>query len=320
MAVKDAFRLHGEGSAAPPALLGVHTASGGFHVKAGVLRRGREYAAIKVNANFPGNRERWGLPTIQGLIVLSDAENGSPLAIMDSIEITILRTGAATAVAASCLARPGSTVVTVCGCGNQGKIQLRALLTVLPLRRAFAWDADSRQAETVAAEFSPLLKVEPISGSELHAALLKSDLCVTCTPAKAFYVRHEDIRPGTFIAAVGADSETKQELDPLLFKGNKIIADILDQCAAIGDLHHAIAGGIVSTADVYAELGEIVAGKKPGRTKDDEIIIFDSTGMALQDAAAAIVVYENALRAGFDRRLDFSSTAAAPGAGEAGKS
>jgi alanine dehydrogenase len=320
VAVKDAFRLYGEGNAPRPGLLGVPVAAGGFHVKAGVLHRGREYAAIKLNANFPGNRKRWGLPSIQGLIVLSDADNGSPLAIMDSIEITILRTGAATAVAAASLARPRSTVVTVCGCGNQGRIQLRALLTVLPLRQAFAWDTDYRQAEALAAEFSPSLRVDPISVGGLQAALRKSDVCVTCTPAKAFFVRRDDIRPGTFIAAVGADSETKQELDPLLFKGNKVVADILDQCAAIGDLHHAIAGGIVSTADVYAELGEIVAGEKQGRAKDDEIIIFDSTGMALQDAAAAIVVYENALRAGFDRRLDFSMQAAAPGAGEAAQS
>lgn len=313
-AVKDAFRLNGLGNAARPAILGVHAADGGFHVKAGMLRKEREYAAVKLNANFPGNRERWGLPTIQGIVVLCDAETGSPLAIMDSMEITILRTGAATAVAAAFLARPDANVVTLCGCGSQGRIQLRALRTVLPLRKAFLCDTDPRQAAALAHEFTPLLQAEVLSPDALPAALRQTDVCVTCTPSKSFFVRAGDIRPGTFIAAVGADNESKQEIDPSLFKGNTIVADLVEQCAAIGDLHHAIAGGIVSIADVHAELGEIVAGRKEGRTGEDEIIIFDSTGMALQDAAAAIAVYEKAQRAGFDRYVDFAAIAGISGA------
>lgn len=137
-AVEDAFRRHGLGETNPLGVLGTHVANGGFHIKTAVLGRERNYFAAKCNANFPGNRERNGLPTIQGAILLHDADDGRPLAVMDSIEITILRTGAATGVAAKYLARKDSRTVTVCGCGNQGRIQLRSLCEVLPLRKLFA--------------------------------------------------------------------------------------------------------------------------------------------------------------------------------------
>jgi ornithine cyclodeaminase/alanine dehydrogenase len=115
------------------------------------------------------------------------------------------------------------------------------------------------------------------------------------------------IRPGTFIAAVGADNPEKQELEPELMASAKIVVDILDQCASSGDLHHAIRAGAVSRSDVHAELGEVVAGKKPGRTSQKETIIFDSTGMALQDVAAAALVYEKAEQAGFQRIVEFAA-------------
>jgi ornithine cyclodeaminase/alanine dehydrogenase-like protein (mu-crystallin family) len=116
-----------------------------------------------------------------------------------------------------------------------------------------------------------------------------------------------DVAPGTFVAAVGADNPEKQELHPDLMAKAKIVADLMEQCASMGDLHHAIEAGAVTRADVYAELGEVVAGKKPGRTADEEIIVFDSTGMALQDVAAAAVAYENAERQGCGVRLNFAA-------------
>ena len=115
------------------------------------------------------------------------------------------------------------------------------------------------------------------------------------------------IKPGTFIAAVGADNPEKQELEPELMASAKIVVDILEQCASSGDLHHAIRAGTVSRSDVHAELGEVVAGKKPGRTSQEETIIFDSTGMALQDVAAAALVYEKAGQAGFERTIEFAA-------------
>ena len=136
--VENAFWLHAEGSVLPPKVLGIHAENGGFHVKAGILGSERIYFAAKVNANFPGNQKLYGLPTIQGIIVIYDAMNGRLLALMDSIEITILRTGAATAVAAKYLAPVNAKTATICGCGNQGRISLKALMKVRKIEKAYA--------------------------------------------------------------------------------------------------------------------------------------------------------------------------------------
>src|SRR5262245_26280041 len=150
-AVENAFRKLGQKEVPAPAILGVPCGAGGFHIKAGPFDDGkRQYFAAKCNANFSNNMARFGLPAIQGLVILCDAQSGFPLAVMDSIEITLLRTGAATAVAAKYLARDDSRVVTICGCGNQGRIQLKALTCVLPIERAFAFDADPLASATFA--------------------------------------------------------------------------------------------------------------------------------------------------------------------------
>ena len=294
-AVESAFRLHGEGAVPPPGVLGAQVPGGGFHVKTALLRG---YFAAKVNGNFPENPRQSGLPAIQGVIVLADAAQGRPLAVMDSIEITVLRTGAATAVAARHLARPESRVATVCGCGLQGRIQLRALARVLPLTRAFAWDVDAARARAYAAEMSASLGIDVTPAGELGAAVAESDVCVTCTPSRVPFLKAAFLRPGTFVAAVGADSPDKQELEPAVLASSKVVVDVLEQCAAIGELHHALESGALSRAGVRAELGQVVAGRKAGRTSSMEIAVFDSTGTALQDAAAAALVYEKALRAG----------------------
>ena len=297
-AVEHAFRLHGEGRADPPGILGVHARDGGFHIKAGILDLGRRYFTAKTNANFPGNPERFGQPTIQGVLLLADAERGTPLALMDSAEITALRTGAATAVAARHLARPDAAVVTVCGCGLQGRVQLRALAAVLRLTRAYAIDRDPARATGFASEMSQALGFEVLAADDLDVAARASDICVTCTPSRKPILRHASVTPGTFVAAIGADNEDKQELEPALMASCVIVVDVLEQAATIGDLHHAITAGALTTRDVRAELGQVVAGLRRGRLTDDEIVVFDSTGMALQDVAAAAAVYERAVRTG----------------------
>ncbi|HKD14170.1 MAG TPA: ornithine cyclodeaminase family protein [Candidatus Angelobacter sp.] len=292
-AVESAFWQHGQGNSAPPKVLGMPSTDGGFHIKAALLGSA-PYFAAKLNGNFFYNQQRFAMPNIQGVIVLCDASNGFPLAVMDSIEVTILRTGAATAVAARHLARPDSKVVTICGCGNQGRVQLRALHRVLPVERVYAFDRDEDRARAFAAELSGELKIAAEPAHDLPSAVRRSDICVTCTPAKKHFLRQEHVAPGTFVAGVGADNEDKQELDPRLLASSKVVADVLEQCAEIGDLHHAIAAGLMQRGDVHAELAEVVAGKKAGRTSQEEITIFDSTGTALQDVAAAAVVYERA--------------------------
>ncbi len=306
-AVEGAFRLHGEGRAPDPAIIGVHVPAGGFHTKAGVLDLGRPYFAAKTNANFMNNRTQFGLPTIQGTIVLHDAENGYPLAVMDSIEISIQRTGAATAVAARYLARADSSVAAVAGCGEQGRVQLRAVAGVLPIRCAHVWDIEKARAERLAAELEGELGFGISAVDDFAAAARGADVCITCTPSSEYILGPDDVRPGTFVAGVGADDPHKKELEPALLAASTVVVDVLEQCATIGDLHHALEVGVMTRAQVHAELGAVVAGVKPGRTNEEEIAVFDSTGMALQDTAAAVVVYERALEVGAGQLIDFDS-------------
>jgi alanine dehydrogenase len=297
-AVESAFRLHADGRTLGPGVLGIPAAGGGFHIKAAGLMAERGYFAAKTNANFPDNAQRSGLPTIQGTIVLADALTGTPLAVMDSGSVTALRTGAATAVAAKFLARRDARVATIVGCGVQGEVQLAALAAVLPLRHAWVLDTDRARAEAFAGRAAATLGIRVEAGGDLRAALRESDVCVTCTPSRRPLVSRGDITPGAFIAAVGADNRGKQELDPGLVVSSTLVVDVLEQCAEIGELQHALAAGLMTREGVHAELGDVVTGRRPGRTRDDEIAIFDSSGTALQDVAAAVVVYEKALASG----------------------
>ena len=306
VAVENAFRLHGEGQLQAPQVLSWHTEDGGFHIKAALLPLSRNYFAAKLNGNFFRNRERFDLPNIQGVVLLCDAENGYPYAVMDSIEITILRTGAATAVAAKHLARRDSRVATICGCGNQGEVQIRALTRVLHLQHVLAFDAVEDRARGFAERLSSELNLEVRAIDDLASAIGGSDVCVTCTPSKTPFVKSEHLPKGIFLAAVGSDSPEKQELDPDILASHTVVTDILEQCAEIGELHHALARGLIHRERVHAQLGEVVSGVKPGRTSRDEIIVFDSTGTALQDVAAAALVYERALRDGRGTWLDFA--------------
>ncbi|MGQ0546858.1 MAG: ornithine cyclodeaminase family protein [Betaproteobacteria bacterium] len=284
-AVENAFRLLGEGKAPPPAVLAVQAERGSFHVKAGMLTTDRPYFAAKLNANFPENGPRHGLPTIQGAVILSDATHGTPLAIMDSGSITALRTAAATALAAKYLARKGWSTLAVCGCGGQAEPHLDALRA----ERVILYDINADKAAALAAK----RRVE--ASSDLEHCLADADVVVTCTTSKRWFVTREMLRPGAFVAAVGADHEDKQEIQPQLLAAAKVVTDITAQAVAIGDLHHAVAAGAMSTDDVHAELGEIVCARKPGRESDEEVIVFDSTGTGLQDVAAAMAAYQAAL-------------------------
>ena len=301
--VEEAFRIHAEGRSLPPGVLAVPSAGGGFHVKAAGLTLQRSYFAAKANGNFPDNPRRNRLPAIQGVIVLCDAEDGRVLALMDSMEVTLRRTAAASAVAARRLARPESEVVTVCGCGAQGRAHLRALSHVLPVRRAFAFDVDREASRLFARQMSAELGIEVVVTPELAAGTTASDVCVTCTPSREAFLRPEHVRAGTFVAAVGADAPNKQEVHPALLAAATVVVDVLDQCAESGDLHHALARGAMTRGDVHAELADLVTGRRPGRIHAEQTFVFDSTGTALEDVAAAALVYENATAAGAGTRV-----------------
>ena len=268
-AVEDAFRAHGEGRLHAPGILSVHAEHGAFHTKTASVGR---YFTAKTNANFPGNAP---LPTIQGVVLLFDETNGVPLAVMDSIEITARRTAAASAVAAKHLARRDSHVIELYGCGRQGKAHLEAFARVMAIDHVIRHDVGLNDASN-----------------------RTPDIIITTTTSRQAFL--DKAPKGAFIAAVGADNPQKSEIAPDLMRSSKVITDVTEQAATIGDLHHA------PGAKAFAELGEVVAGRKPGRTSDDEVIIFDSTGTGFQDAAAAAIVYERAKAQGRGTEIRFA--------------
>lgn len=301
-AVADAFRLHSEGRTVLPPPMHIPADSGGFHVKAASLGG---YVAVKTNSNFPANHSH-GLPTIQGAILLFDAANGVLLAMIDSIEITIKRTGAATAVAARYLARPDSRTATISGCGAQGRVQLEALRHGLDIQRVFLFDNDRAAAEQFAAEIGAEGTLDVQVARTLRDATLQSDVIATCTTAHTPYLGAADVQPGTFIAAIGADNPEKSEIEPALMATARVVTDVTAQCAVMGDLHHAIRAGTMRAAGIHAELGELVSGRKPGRTTPEEITIFDGCGLGIQDVAASARAYELARLGDAGARISLS--------------
>ena len=306
-AVEEAFRAFATGNVLTPGAIGTHVAGGGFHVKTAGLKSPRAYYATKTNGNFPDNPATKGLPTIQGVISLHDADDGRLLAVMDSMEITTIRTAAASAVAAKYLAREDSRSALIIGCGNQGRSHLRALQRVRLLDKVVAFDRNSSMTGRFAEEMSEETGIDVAAAQDFAAESRRADIIVTTTPSKVAFLHAADVASGAFVAAVGADSETKHEIAPDLLASSTVVAAILEPSAAFGDLHHAIAAGVMTRDDVYADLGSIVSGAKQGRRSPEEIIVFDSTGTALQDVAAAALVYERASAAGRGLTIDLGA-------------
>jgi alanine dehydrogenase len=305
-AVEAGFLAAASSKALAPPAAAFHVPGGSYHAKAAALLVGDPpVMAIKLNGNYPGNPAANGLPTVQGVIYLADASNGRPLALMDSIEITINRTGAATTLAARHLARPDSRVATICGAGVQGRIQLRAIAAAAKLDRINIWDTNQDAAAALAKERSKAIRLDVRHASSLDV-VRDSDIVVTCTSSRQAFLTTDLVRPGTFIAAVGADNSDKSEVDPQLYAASLAVVDSLEQAAEIGDLRHALAAKTVTAGHVHATLGEVLAGTKPGRTDASSITLFDSTGMGLQDVAAAAAVYRRALAGGVGTRLAFN--------------
>jgi ornithine cyclodeaminase/alanine dehydrogenase-like protein (mu-crystallin family) len=275
-AVEEAFR----GDAASAKSLGFHAAAGTFHIKAAM----GDVFATKINANFPGNPSG---PTIQGVIVVMDLGRGTPLAILDSGLITTMRTAAATAVAVRHLARGDATTLTIIGCGVLGRATLDALKLVRPLSGVWAWDVSHAAA-------SRLGRVP----DSLDEAIASSDIVVTCTTSRSPILDAHHLHPGLFIAATGADNPQKQELAPSVLAQSKVVVDVLEQAATMGDLHHALHAGVMTREDVHGALGDVLHGRVPGRVHDDEVFVFDSTGTALQDVAVASLAYARAVQRG----------------------
>jgi alanine dehydrogenase len=304
-AVEAGFLAQGLGQAPQPGALGYHLPDGAFHVKVASMTTDRAWFAAKVNGNFFGNPAA-GLPRIQGALVLCDAARGTPLALMDSTEITVLRTAAATAVAAKYLSPDDAQTATIAGCGLQGRAHIRALARVRDVSTFRLYDSDPAAAARLADGLRDSVRasLEPVN--DLGAAARDSDIVVTCTPSRTAILAADDVAPGAFVAGVGADSDEKQELDPRLLAAGLVVTDSTAQCASFGDLRYAIAEGLMTTADVFAELAAIVAEAVPNPRDMGRTIVFDSTGTAIQDVASAAIVYQRAVERGIGTTVNLA--------------
>ena len=303
-AIARAMCAHEEGRSRGPASSGLTLPHGSVHAKMAALEEdGRAFVAVKANVNLPGNPIRHGRPTIQGALILLDANDGRPLAIMDSSALTAIRTAAVAALAATHLAVSHASTITVVGCGEQGEAQLRAMAAVRPLRAGFVLDTDADKASAFARRMSEELQWPIAAVADLGTAVAASDVCVTCTTSQQPLLYRRHLHAGLFVAAVGADNPSKQEIDAEALAHCRVVVDSLAACAAGGDLHHAIRAQLMADEDVHGELSAIVAGRLAGRRNPDEIFVFDSAGTALQDVAAALLVYDRAAAAGAGVRV-----------------
>jgi len=305
-AVRDAFVRLARGEAILPGVIHLDVPNSGaeVHVK-GAHLRDSPFFTVKVASGSYANPER-GLPVGSGIVLVFDSTTGFPRAVLfDNGYLTDLRTGAAGALAADLLARREVDRVGIIGVGTQARYQFAALLGVRTPERVIAFGRSEAKATDFAQKMEKLHGIRVLPAKTVEQAVRGSDIVITVTPSREPLVRAEWVSPGTHITAVGADSPDKQELDVEVLKNaDKVVADRLDQCIRFGELRHAIEAGVLRPGDIYAELGEIAAGLKRGRTSDQEITVADLTGVGVQDAAVAELAVSAALRRGTGIRLD----------------
>lgn len=260
-------------------------------------------SAIKIVNSHPENRTKYNLPTVMAIIVLVDPKNGFPLAVMSGKTITDFRTGAAGGIAAKYLARKDSKIVGLVGAGAQARTQLAGLLEVYrKFEEVRVWSPDPTKDEFTAEmqpKFGNLCKIVPVES--VREAVEGADIVVTTTPSRKPLVMSNMVSPGMHFNCIGADAPGKQELDPAILKQAKIFVDDREQAYHSGEINVPISHGIIAKESIWAEIGEVVAGLKPGREIRDEITVFASTGLAIQDAVTAKIVYEKALEKGVGR-------------------
>jgi len=299
-ALEPAFAAYASGAAELPAVihLDVPEARGEIHVKAGHLHGAPAYA-VKVASGFYAQDPA----AIDGLVVVFDATDGSPAALLlDGGYLTDLRTGAAGGVAARHLAPSGPATVAVIGTGAQARMQIEALRVVRPgFATVRVWGRRAERATATAVDLRALLgsDVAVDVASSVEEAVRDADVIVTCTAAREPLVRSEWVRDGAHITAVGSDGAGKQELDPdLLRRADMLVVDSREQCLRLGELQHA-----PDEAARAVELGAICAGSATGREDDTQLTVCDLTGVGVQDVAAANAVLARADGLGADVEL-----------------
>ncbi len=295
-AVERAFELHGKGLTQMPPKVYLSFEKGDLRAMPAYLE-GK--AGIKWVNSHPENPKK-GLPTVMAVLILNDPETGYPIAIMDATHLTNFRTGASSAVASKYLARKDSKVFGFVGCGRQAYTQFLALKEIFEIEKVKAYDVNERNAE----KFVEFCRSWVDADVKQVEDVCDCDVLTTTTPSRKPVVMNDWIKEGTHINAIGADAPGKQELDEKILLRAKIVVDDLEQAMHGGEINVAISKGILKPENIYASLGEIVAGLKAGRESDDEITVFDSTGLAIQDIAVAKVIYDKAVETGKGLKID----------------
>jgi ornithine cyclodeaminase/alanine dehydrogenase-like protein (mu-crystallin family) len=278
-AVRDAFIAHVRGEwQMPPKVYVTNYPAGDFRAMPAL---GGGYALLKWINSFPGN-PALGLPTVSGVVLISDAETGQLRAVLDAASITALRTGAAAVLAAETLGRADAQTAAVVGAGVNGRAAARTF--VARGRAVSLWDVDGERARRAADELGC-----DVAASRDEA--LAADLVVTVTPGHEVLIGDGALQPGQHVSLMGADGPGKAEIAPAALARTRLFCDDWEQASHGGELAQVVAAGLVAEADV-TRIGHVLAGTADGRRSDDEITTFDSTGLAIQDLAIAIAAIE----------------------------
>jgi alanine dehydrogenase len=295
-AVENAFRLLGRGKTQMPSKIYLHLDKfkGDFRAMPAYVE-GLSGTTLKWVNVHPGN-QRKGLPTVMAMIILSDPKTGYPLCVMDGTHITALRTAAAGGVAARYLARKESKQAAIIGTGVQAKYQLLALQEVLDLEQISVYGVTFQAAQTYIKMMKKITPLHIQPAKTIKECVRDADVIVTTTPSKKPLLKQAWLKPGVHINAIGADAKGKQELEAKIVKQAKVIVDSWEQASHSGEINVPLRQGLLKRSDIYADIGQIVTRKKAGRTNGQEITMFDSTGLAIQDTALASWVYQEALQ------------------------
>jgi alanine dehydrogenase len=254
--------------------------------------------ALKVVTVYPNNPAQYQMPTIMGVLLLSDPKTGAPLAVMDAGYLTAVRTGAASGVATKHLARANAHTAGIFGAGVQAETQLEAVAAVRTLKRVRVYDTDAARARAYAEKMAKRLNLEVTPVDTARGAIDDMDIVITATSAQEPVFDGAWLVPGQHLNGVGSHNPTARELDTTTIVRSKVIADFPSACLAeAGDLTLPISEGAIDRSHIRAGLGEVIAGLKPGREHADEITLFKSVGLALQDASTAKLVYQRAVAA-----------------------
>ena len=251
-----------------------------------------ESVSVKIASGFYDNGKSNDLPTMIGTILLLDGRTGVTRCIMDGSLITGIRTGAAGAISSRLLARKDSKTVAVLGGGGQARMQVYGLCEVMDIENIKVYSQYPQELSSYQADVERETGKKVIICDSAAKAMEGADIAISTTPSKEFLVDSSLVRPGMHIVAVGAVMAGKNEWDPQIFKGAKVVNDSVSQCVSRGETRNALVAGVITEKDIYGEIGEILAGKKAGRESEEEITIFDTTGMGIQDNVTAVKVYE----------------------------